>query len=179
MNSVFALKGICSAPRDSSTQSWGIFPSLALASPAFSTSATGDSLVYFGGSAGSNALVAGASYVLTSSCSVVGAGETVVGSASQVDPTPYTLPPTPYPLPPTPYTPHPTPYTLHPTYQPQTLHPTPQAPNANCEQVVVVNSAPAGVPCRTCLVDGDGATCVAAGTTSPANPKHQTPNTRP
>jgi hypothetical protein len=122
VNSVFALKGNCSAPRDSSTQSWGIFPSVALASPAFSTSTAGDSLVYFGGSAGSNALVAGASYVMTSSCSVVGAGETLVGSASQVDPTPY-------PLHPTPYTLHPTPHTLHPTPYMSTSNPTPYTPS--------------------------------------------------
>ncbi|KAJ1473645.1 hypothetical protein T484DRAFT_1835196 [Baffinella frigidus] len=106
-NSVFLLTASCitTSPK---TQSWG--GEVALTAPAFTASMRGDSLIYKGD--GSNALVAGASYVMTSSCKVVGALETVVGSA---------------------------------------------------EQVVVVNLPPAGVPCETCLVDGDDTKCVKAG----------------
>jgi hypothetical protein len=108
-NSVFKLDSSCSTTA-SKTQKWSTAQEVALTAPAFTASTGGGSLIYEG--EGSNALVAGASYLMTSSCTVVGAEETVVGSA---------------------------------------------------EQVVVVNSPPAGVPCTTCLVDGDDEKCVEAG----------------
>ncbi|KAJ1478490.1 hypothetical protein T484DRAFT_2936518 [Baffinella frigidus] len=108
-NSVFSLTASCSAT-SSKTLKWSSAPEVALTAPAFTASTGGDSLIYTG--EGSNALVAGASYLMTSFCTVVGEEETVVGSAGQV---------------------------------------------------VVVNSPPAGVPCRTCMVDGDDTTCITSG----------------
>jgi hypothetical protein len=100
-NSVFSLTATCSML--AGLQSWSIDPSAALTAPALS-SATAHALLYLG--TGSNALVPGASYLITSECTVVGELETATGSA---------------------------------------------------EQMVVVNSPPAGVPCRACFVDGDDA----------------------
>ncbi|KAJ1495836.1 REJ domain-containing protein, partial [Baffinella frigidus] len=97
-NSVFSLTASCSLP---GAQSWSIDPSVALTAPAFS-SPSSHALLYLG--EGSNALVPGARYLITSECTVAGELETATGSA---------------------------------------------------EQVVVVNSPPAGAPCRACFVDGD------------------------